>query len=103
MRPKVDAAQRTESSISASRLPTPRAYPTSARAPEFSSARVCRAATERAAATLWRKAAVSAQIARGTTVRDLLNGVILLGAVQGAALAAALVARRKNRVANRIL
>jgi AraC-like DNA-binding protein len=40
---------------------------------------------------------------RGATVRDLLNGVILLGAVQGAVLAAALAARRKNRVANRIL
>jgi AraC-like DNA-binding protein len=36
-------------------------------------------------------------------VHDLLDGVILLGAVQGAALAAALAARRKNRLANRIL
>ena len=34
---------------------------------------------------------------------DLLNSIILLGAVQGAVLAAALAARRKNRVANRIL
>ena len=36
-------------------------------------------------------------------MHDLLNSLILLGAVQGAVLAAALAARRKNRVANRIL
>jgi len=36
-------------------------------------------------------------------VRDLLDSVILLGAVQGAALAAVLATRRKDRLANRIL
>jgi len=36
-------------------------------------------------------------------VLDLLNSVILLGMVQGAALAAVLAARKKDRVANRIL
>jgi len=36
-------------------------------------------------------------------VHDLLDSVILLGAVQGAALAVALATRRKDRLANRIL